>query len=376
MPLRVQHLITDLNTGGAELSLSRILAGMDRSQFENRVITLLPTGPIGENLLAAGIQVRSLNMRPGQPTSRAILQLTGWLRRERPDILQTWLYHADLLGLLAAKIAGIRRVVWNVRSSDHDLSQYRPLTGIVLKLCTWLSGWPQAVVTNSRSGQEYHTRLGYHPRRWVWIPNGIDVQTFRPDPGLRGAIRRELDLPAESFLIGLVARFHPMKDHGTFLHAAGILAPRFADVHFVLAGEGVNPANRFLVDRIQTEHLSGRVHLLGRRTDIPRLMAGLDLMSSSSSSGEGFPNTIAEGMASAVPCVVTEVGDAAFLVGATGIVVPRENPPALADGWQRIIALGPEGRQALGEAARRRIEQEFSIAKAVQKYQHLYQSLT
>jgi len=230
-------------------------------------------------------------------------------------------------------------------------------------------------VTNSRSGQAVHTRLGYHPRRWAWIPNGIDVQMFKPDPGLRSSICRELDLPAGAFLIGLVARFHPMKDHGTFLRAAGLLSPSYPNVHYVLAGEGIDPSNPSLVDQVQNEHLQGRVHLLGRRTDIPRLMAGMDIMSSSSSSGEGFPNTIAEGMASAVPCVVTDVGDAAFLVGDTGIVVPSKNPPALAEGWRRMLDLRLEDRQSLGSAARHRIEQEFSIAKTVQQYQHFYQSL-
>ncbi|MGD0611137.1 MAG: glycosyltransferase [Anaerolineales bacterium] len=374
MSLKVFHLITDLNTGGAEISLYRLLSGMDRAQYESQVITLLPIGPIGEKLITSGIQVRSLNMQPGQLSPGAFLHLTSWLRREHPDILQTWLYHADLLGILAAKVTRTRKVVWNLRSSYHDLSQYRQLTGIVLRLCTWLSGWPQVVVTNSRSGQEYHTHLGYHPRRWVWIPNGIDVQTFRPDPDLPSAIRRELDLAPESFLIGLVARFDPMKDHVTFLRAAGLLSPAYVNVHYVLAGEGVDASNRSLVDQIRNENLSGRVHLLGRRMDTPRLMAGLDIMSSSSS-GEGFPNTIAEGMACGLPCVVTDVGDAAFLVGDTGIVVPPKNPAALADGWRRVIHLSPEDRQRLGNAARLRIEQEFSLAKTVQAYQRLYQSL-
>lgn len=372
--LKIVHLITDLNVGGAEISLYRLLTGMDRAQYENQVISLTPIGSIGEKLLTSGIRVRSLNMQSGRPSPRGFLQLSDWLRHERPDVLQTWLYHADLLGLLAAKTARIQKVVWNLRSSYHDLSQYRRLTGIVLKLCTWLSGWPQAVVTNSRSGQEFHTHLGYHPRRWVWIPNGIDIQTFKPDPDMRSALRRELDLPPESFLIGLVARFDPMKDHVTFLQAAGLLSPAWANVHYVLVGEGVDPSNPSLVDQVQNEHLAGRVHLLGRRMDIPRLMAGMDIVSSSSY-GEGFPNTIAEGMACAVPCVVTDVGDAAFLVGDTGIVVPPKNPPALAGGWSRIIDLGPEGRQRLGRAARRRIEQEFCIAKTVQEYQRLYQSL-
>jgi glycosyltransferase involved in cell wall biosynthesis len=315
-----------------------------------------------------------LNMQPGRPSLGAYLRLWDWLRRIRPDILQTWLYHADLLGLLAAKAARVHRVVWNLRSSYHDLSQYRHLTGVVLKLCTWLSGWPQAIITNSQSGREFHTSLGYHPRLWVWIPNGIDLQTYKPSAGLRTAIHRELNLPAESFLIGLVARFDPVKDHGNFLQAAGILSPAYANVHYILVGEGVDPSNRFLVDQIHNEHLSGRVHLLGRRLDIPHLMAGMDIISSSSY-GEGFPNTIAEGMACAVPCVVTDVGDSALLVGATGIVVPPKNPLALADGWRRVIELSPEDRQNLGLAARHRIEQEFYIDRTIQDYQRLYQSL-
>jgi glycosyltransferase involved in cell wall biosynthesis len=374
MTLKVLHLITDLDIGGAEISLSRLLPGMDRSQFESQVIALLPMGPIGESLLTSGIRVRSLEMKPGTPSIGAFLRLTAWLRQEPPDILQTWLYHADLLGILAAKATRIPRVVWNLRSSTHDLSQYRQLTSNVLKLCTWLSSWPQAIITNSRSGQDHHTRLGYHPRRWVWIPNGIDVQAFRPDPVCYADIRRDLDLPADSFLIGLVARFHPIKDHRSFLRAAGILAPMFPNVHFMLVGEGVDRSNPILLDLIAREGLQDRVHLLGRRMDVPRLMAGMDLLTSSST-GEGFPNTIAEGMACGVPCIVTDVGDAAFLVGDTGMVVPPASPPALADGWRQMIQLGPGGRLLLGEAARRRIEQDFSITKAVQEYQRLYLSL-
>lgn len=354
--------------------LYRLLKSMDSARFENQVVSLIPPGPIGERIKALGVPVFSLNMWPGRLSLNALFGLTKLLRRENPDLVQTWLYHADLLGALAAGMTG-SRVIWNIRASNMDMSHYRRLSSVVLRACVQLSGWPQAVIVNSKAGQEFHAHLGYHPRRWVHIPNGIDTGLFQPNPPARLALRNELGLEPVSLLIGLIARFDPMKDHMNFLQAASLLATRSPEVHFVLAGNGVEPSNLSFRDYLDRAELRGRLHLLGQRDDISGLTAALDIASSSSSFGEGFSNTIAEAMSCGIPCVVTDVGDSAYLVGETGIVVPPMNPTALSDGWQQLISLGVEGRHAMGTAARQRIQENFQQAEITRQYELLYESL-
>jgi glycosyltransferase involved in cell wall biosynthesis len=375
MPAKIFHLITGLNTGGAEISLYRLLAGMDRSRFENRVVSLIPIGPVGEQIRLLDIPVRSLDLKPGRATPAALYKLSGWLRQERPDVLQTWMYHADLLGILAAGISGTRNVVWNIRNSGMDVSQSGSLLRLVIRACAWLSGSPRAVISNSQAGRDFHARLGYHPRRWVIIPNGIDLSAFKPDPQARLALRRELGLAADTLLIGQIARYHPMKNQAGFLEAAGTLSRHGVQAHFILAGQDVNAENVALAEAIRKEALEGLVHLLGRRDDAARVEASLDILASASSSGEGFPNVVAEAMACGVPCVVTDVGDSAHLVGETGIVVPRRDPGALAAAWEKLAAAGPEKRREIGAAGRRRIGEHFSLDETVSAYQDLYAGL-
>jgi glycosyltransferase involved in cell wall biosynthesis len=373
--MKIFHLITDLNTGGAETSLYRLLGGMERAQFESQVVSLIPPGPLGKKIAGLGIRVRNLGMTPGRPTLAALTRLTGWLRTEQPDLLQTWLYHADLLGLLAARMAGVRRVVWNLRNSEMELSQYRRLSGLVVRACAYLSPFPQAVICNSRAGQEFHTRFGYHPRRWVVIPNGIDTRAFHPEPEAYQQLRRELGLPLGVILIGQVARYDPMKDQACFLKAAGTLLRSGSPAHFVLIGEGVTDMNPALTEIIRSQGLAGRVHLLGRQDDISRYEAALDVFASASAFGEGFPNVVAEAMACGIPCVVTDVGDSAFLVGGTGLVVPPQDPAALAAAWQKLLSSGEAARRELGALARKRVEENFSIEKTLAAYQKLYLGL-
>ena len=375
IPIRILHLITDLSTGGAEMSLFRLLGGIDRTRFENRVISLIPVGEIGVKIRALGIPVTSLGLRRGQFSLAALWSLVRELRNDRTEILQTWLYHADLLGWAATGLGGVKCLVWNIRSSDMDISQYKPLSGLVIRACALLSGRPQAVVVNSLAGQDIHIGLGYHPRRWVHIPNGVDLERYQPDPDARRAVRAELDLPVDTILIGMNARYDPMKNHSDFIQAAGQLIRSGLDVHFLLAGQDVNPGNRVLAELIDQKNLTGRVHLLGRCEDIPRLDAALDILAMTSSFGEGFPNAVAEAMACGIPCAVTDVGDAAFLVGNTGMVVPRDAPGDMADAWEALIKVGELERHRLGAAARRRVLENFSLSKAVASYEELYSNL-
>lgn len=266
--IKITHVITGLIAGGAETMLYKLVARLDRGRFQNTVVSLQDLGVMGPRISDLGIPVLALGMRPGRPNPRPFWRLLALLRQERPQIVQTWLYHADLLGLLAGRMARVPSIVWNLRCSE--MRQADSSRG--LPLVTWmlarLSAWPQAVMTNSLAGRLDHERLGYRPRRWHIIPNGFDIDLFHPCPPGDSDSRRSLGLPADLPLIGLVARLHPMKDHANFIAAAAHLHKLSPEVHFVLVGKGLDSTNRNLLNQLSLLGLADYFHLLGERDDI------------------------------------------------------------------------------------------------------------
>jgi len=373
--IKLLHLITGLNTGGAEMMLYKLLSHMDREAIEVRVISLMDIGPVGRKIQELGVPVQALGMRRSVPNPLSLLRLVRWIQQAPPHYIQTWMYHADLIGGLAAKLAGGIPVIWGIRHSRIDPQSSKRTTFWIARACALLSRWlPARIVCCSEASRRIHTDLGYAGEMMTVIPNGFDLASFRPDPETRSSVRRELGIPEETPLIGLVGRYNPQKDHYNFICAAACLFTSMPDVHFMLCGEGVTRENPELVKWITAADISARCHLLGRREDIPRLTAAMDIATSSSYS-EGFPNVIGEAMACGVPCVVTDAGDSALIVGKTGIVVPPRNPHALADGWGELIKIGPEGRSRLGSAARRRIEELFNLPLIVARYEGLYKDI-
>lgn len=370
--MRIVHLISGLGEGGAETTLWRLLRRMDPERFSNHVVCLREEGPLAARIRAAGVPVDALGIRAGSVSVNGAYRLTRFLRERRPAVLQTWLYHADLAGLVAGTLAGLRCIVWNVRCADMDLTQYRRMSTLTVRACARLSHLPRAVVVNSEAGQRHHQKLGYQPRQWIRIPNGVDVDAFRPDPEARASVRSELQLKSNAVLVGLIGRFDPIKDHATFFRAAAIVAGTDERAHFVLAGAGVDDSNRDLASLAQEAELGGRAHCLGSRSDIPRITAALDVAVSSSVS-EGLSNVLVEAMACGVPCVATDVGDSRFILGDTGAIVPPRDAPALAAAITETLrrALGGE----MSAAARRRAREEFDLALMVRRYEDLYSSL-
>ena len=376
MVAKVLHLITGLETGGAERMLARLVAGADRSRFRPTVVSLTDAGTTGPIIEKAGCEVATLGLRRGAPDPRAVWRLAAIVRAVCPDIMHSWLYHADLLGVLAHRFlrAAPPRLLWNIRCSDMGVS-LGPLGVVCRRILSGFSAIPDAIVVNSLAGQFFHQQIGYHPRRWEYVPNGFDMAEFSPDHTARGEVRRELNIPNVAVVIGLPARYHPMKDHATFLAAAAQLAASRPETVFVLAGRDIAPENRALAAAIDARGLGERVRLLGERADMARVYAALDIVSLSSSGGEGFSNVLGEAMACAVPCVATDDGDARTIIDETGIVVPRRDPAALAAAWERLIALGEDGRRTLGVAARARIAQSFDIGGIVARYEALYDDI-
>jgi glycosyltransferase involved in cell wall biosynthesis len=370
--VRILHLITDLDVGGAEMMLARLLGAMDRRRVENAVISLGDKGQIGARIERLGIDVSALDLKSGSATPLALWRLVQLIRRHRPDMIQTWLYHADFAGALASLVTRIP-VVWNLRCAELDRRDHPRSLPLLLKALAFLSKHPAAVVCNSSSGRASHGALGYAPRRWELIPNGFDVDAFRPQPAARGELRRELALDREAPVVGLLARFHPMKDHDTFLRAAAVVSSGRADVHFVAAGRGV-AGNRTLEEAIRDLGIAARVHLLPERADAARFLAACDIVVSSSY-GEAFPNVVGEAMACGVPCVATNVGDTAEIIGEAGILVPPRDPGALAAGVLHVLELDAESRARLSHAARLRIETRFALSAVAAQYERFYMEL-
>ena len=376
-PISIFYLITSLEVGGAQMMLYKLLSGMDRTRFRAQVVSLidLDLGPLREKFKTLPIGLRSLGMRPGTPNPVSVLRLARWLRADRPAVISTWMYHADLIGGLAAKLAGGIPVVWGIRQGDLSREGNRWLTLQTVKACALASRWlPARIICNSEASRKVHAAVGYEAKKMIVIPNGSDRTMFKPDRAARRSVRSELEIPEGSPLIGLVGRFHPHKDHHNFIRAAALLHRHRPDVHFLLCGDEVTWDNPQLAAMIHDAGIHGRCRLLGRRHDIPRLTAALDI-AVSSSFGESFATVVGEAMSCGVPCVVTDVGDSALIVGKTGLVVPPQNSKELATALGQLVELGQEARASLGMAARCRIKEHFDLPDIVARYQNLYQDL-
>ena len=359
---KVLHVITGLNTGGAENMLAALVGALPKDARPVGVVSLMDGGHYGPAIEAAGVPVIGLGMRPGRLPLRALFRLARTIRRLEPDIVQSWMYHADLTALASLRLSGRRartRLVWGVRCSDMDLSQYGRALRLVIRLCARFSAAPDAIVANSRTGRQVHEAYGYRARRFEVIHNGVDTTRFRPDAEARRRIRSELGIADDAILACLVARVDAMKDHAAFLEAFSAVTG--AQALMVGAGTDALPVTPGVV-------------ALGRRTDVPDLLAASDIVVSSSAFGEGLSNAVAEGMAAGLPAVATDVGDSRELVGPAGLIVPPRSPEQLAAAIQTLVD-NPDLRREFGSRARRQIEANFSLDACVDRFRALYRSL-
>ena len=368
--MKVCHVITGLEVGGAELALCGLLEAL--REPENTVVVLRGESPLSERV--AGLAPLShLGMNPGRAMPGDVLRLRDVLRRSRPDVIHAWMYHANLATSLA--MTGLRTpVIWGIHHSLSDLASEKRKTRVVIRANAWLSRSPTRIRYVSALAAKQHAQFGFSARRALVIPNGYDTDRLKPDPAARARVRRELDIGAGTLVIGMIARVHPTKDHGNFLEAAARFLPDHPGTVFVLVGEGASTDNPPLLASIERLGLRAHVRLCGKRADIPALDAAFDI-ATLSSRGEAFPNAIAEAMACGTPCVATDVGDAALIIGDTGVVVPPRDAAALCRGWTQLADLAPSERQALGSRARARIVECFARRAIAHRFVELYREL-
>jgi glycosyltransferase involved in cell wall biosynthesis len=360
----VMHVITGLAVGGAESMLTSLLIAKQKMfpQEPQRVVSLSSGGANARKLRDVGVKVTELRMRASTAPGWQLFRLARHICLEKPAIVQSWMYHADLATTLALYWSDRRRdtrLIWGLRCSDMDTRHYGLRLQAVIRSCVLLSSAPNTIVSNSISGRTYHVKMGYPEDSIVVIPNGIDVDRFRPRPDVRSQVRVSLGILPEETVIAHVARVDPMKDHRCLLEALRMIP----GVKVLLIGQG-------------TEHLPEQpgVFRLGRRDDVPQLLCAADLAVSSSAFGEGFSNAIAEGMAAGLPAVATDTGDAQHLVGDTGLIVQPRNPRELAAAISSLLEYPQQEFQARSKAARARIVEHFSLERAVMSFRRLYET--
>lgn len=370
---KVLHVISGLKVGGAEMMLHRLIVSARGGEYEHMVVSLDPVGVMRKRFEEAGIELVVFDFKHS-PIAH-FSRLVSLIRRVKPDIVQSWLYHADLFGCLAARMAGNRHVIWGIRTTDIQVGG-SSATVIVRWLCAWLSAWmPQVIVSAAEASRQSHISVGYYAKKMVVVPNGYDFLWLRASADERESLREQFDIKQNEVVVGSLGRFHADKDQENFVRSSALLAPQYPQLRFLMVGRDLDWDNTQLVDWIVSTGFKARFVLLGERKDVPQCLASMDIFCLHSRT-EGFPNVLAEAMAMGLPCVTTDVGDAAMLVADTGVVVPKGDSAALAAGLGQLLSMSSDARQQLGQKARARIHAEFSIDCARERFESIYQRIT
>ncbi|MDO9236524.1 MAG: glycosyltransferase [Aquabacterium sp.] len=364
-------MIVDLDVGGAEVALYRLLTAKGARATEHAVVSLTTLGPIGHRLTEQGVAVHVLGMRGGLDLFKAGARLYRILRWYQPDVVQTWMYHADLVGGLAARLAGVKRIIWGIRTLELDAGAPRA-TRIVRFACARLSSLiPSSIACVAQAARSSHVQLGYASDKMCVIHNGYDFDVYRQAISAREKKRSQFGVGATEVLIGSVGRWHPDKGHDVLLAALGQVCAQHPTAKAVLIGRGLVPGNHELIQLLRNHGLQERVILKGERSDVPECLAAMDIYCLHSRR-EAFPNALAEAMASALPCVAADVGDAALLLAGTGCLVPPGDVGSLASALCALLRMTEDDRRQMGRQAAHHIQQDYSLEACRLKFERLY----
>lgn len=358
--MKITLLTRCLDYGGAERQLVTLAKGLSRQGHGVNVVTFYPGGALENDLRKVGVPIISLGKKSRWDVLGFAWRLVKLVRDQRPDVLHSYLGIPNILTVILKAFAPRLRTAWGIRASNMDLDRYDWTARLAYRIERILSRFADLIIVNSRAGFDYAATQGFPTERMVVIPNGIDIQRFCPDRSAGQRLRVAWGVSDSELLVGVVARLDPMKDHPTFLKAAASLAAERMDVRFVCVGNGPDEYRQELSALGERLGLTERLIWAAGRDDMPAVYNSLNMLVSSSSFGEGFSNVVSEAMACSVPCVVTDVGDSAFIVGDQGEVVPPANAEALKAAMSKVadrICAADYDR----ECHRQRIVDHFSV---------------
>ncbi len=373
-PHNILHVITSLNLGGAETMMCQLLEQTDRQRFTPHLVSLRPEGPLANRVRAAGVPLHCLDMTSPTGLFTGLRKLTRLMRELQPALVQTWMYHADFLGTLAARRLSPRPpVVWNIQQSNMCPRSTKFLSRALCRLLARLSrSWPERIVICSRTAIESHVAMGYAREKMLHIVNGTDTNRFVPDEAAGIALRRELGISEGTPVIGMAGRMDAQKDYPTFFAAVREFIKTDGDTHFIACGAGVVGSDPALAKMRQDCGAPERVHLLGPRQDMPKVYPAFDIATLSSAYGEGLPLALCEALSCGLPAVVTNVGDSADVVGDSGLVVSPRDPIALAMAWHQMRNLPRTEFAELKIRARERAKNHFAVPAIARAYEQLH----
>lgn len=315
---KIVHIIIGLNTGGAELMLKKLIDATYQD-FDYTVVSLTDLGVIGPLLKEDGITVHTLGLKNVLLMPFVFIKLVFLLLKIKPDVVQTWMYHADFLGGLAAKLTGVKKIIWGIRSTniEHNGSK---ITLLIRKMCAFLSYCiPDKIICAANASKEAHVKVGYDSSKMVVIPNGFDTEKIQFSAEGRASVRNELNIPSDAVVIGSVGRFNPVKNHKLFVDAAIYALEKNSNMFFLMVGRDVDILNPFFYELINKSKFRENFKLVGEQKDVIPYYSAMDIFCLHSLS-EGFPNVLVEAMCCNLLVVSTNVGDSGLLIGNHGFI--------------------------------------------------------
>jgi glycosyltransferase involved in cell wall biosynthesis len=369
--MRVLHIITGLTQGGAESALYRLTTSEQNCSIEHIIISLVDFGVYGQQFQKMGIQTHMIGMPRGRPTLNGLVKLYYLIKKINPNIVQTWMYHSDLIGGIIAKLAGYDNIIWGVVHFNLEKGVTNFSTRLTAKLCAFLSYYiPKKIISCSESATRVHEKIGYYSKKFTYIPLGFDTVQLNRDDKSRSTLRKEWKLDDNIIIFGCLARWNPQKDHKNLLNAFSIVRKKFPNIYCVLGGREIDLKNSDLNNLIhEAESINNNILLTGVVDKIPSFMNAIDIHILSSV-GEAFPNVVAEAMSCETICIVTDVGDACKIVDKLGWVVPPGNSDILASAMIEAISMMNDKKnwEQLKRDSRIRICENYSINRMISDY--------
>ena len=369
--MKIVHVISGLNTGGAEMMLFKTLSVCDLPKRNILVVSLGGKGTMGSRIERLGVEVVELNLSRKSPVTISFFKKIIYIKKFKPDIFQGWMYHANIVAFFYALLFRKTRLFYGIRHSLYSVRNEKFLTRVAIYLCKVTSGYCQTVVYNSRKSMLQHVEYGFSVDNQEVIPNGFDVSVFSPSrfTSDRYKIKSTLNIPNDAVVIGVVARYHPMKGYENIFSAIIKVLKKYPDIHIVAIGKEVTN-HRF--DYMIDDEFKEKFHLLGESSEIPTFMSIFDIAVNGSLWGEAFSNAICEAMAMGIPCVVTDIGDSKYIVENCGVVVPPHDVQSLASGILKLLSMSKNERKLLGLNGRTRIVKNFSLDELMKRNEVLY----
>ena len=373
--IKILHFISNLSVGGAEMALKKlVISKSNKKYFKYEVVSLTNFGKIGVELQESNIKVHAIRMNRFYNILFGSFRIIFIIIKFKPDIIHTWMYHADLIGGLLARLTRNKKIIWSIRNSEilQNNKGISRLTFWIMKTCAFFSKYiPLKIVSVSRRGKNYHISKGYDKNKLVVIPNGFNFKQIQANVKNVKSIRNQFDITDDSLIVGSIGRYNKYKDHENLILAANNIYARKNNIYFMIVGKGLDDKNKELVALINKTVYPENFILLGYTKDIPSILKTIDIFCLHSVS-EGFPNVLGEAMSAGLPSVVTDVGDSKYILGNGGFVVPKKDSNALSEELLKLINMSHIDRKHIGDIARRRVEKKFSNDKNHLRYKELY----